>query len=112
MTIIEGEHNYNLNENFARRKYFRKKHALLIFIRDQNDLGNHTTISHIVSGFGISRAFAWKLLERLEKEKDVEKGVQIIIGNEKYHNYFVTHKARQELRVLAKTTIGKRINGH
>ena len=52
-----------------------------------------------MSEFGISRAFAWKFLEKLEKEKNVDKGEQIIIGNEKYHNYSVIDKAIRTMNV-------------
>jgi hypothetical protein len=95
--------NYNWMERRVRRKYFQNKHNLLIFLRNQSELGNYTTVLQIENWFGITTGHAYRLLEQLEKENDVVKGEKVTINDQEYYNYMVTEKAKQELEVLLKS---------
>ena len=102
MTSVEKKR-YDRSEKAVRDKYFQKKHNLLIFLSIQNDLGNYTTVVQVEELFGITREHAYKLLEQLEKEKDIEKGEQVAINGQEYYNYVVTEKAKEELEILSKS---------
>jgi DNA-binding PadR family transcriptional regulator len=95
--------NYNWMEQKVRHKYFQNKHNLLIFLRNQNELGNYTTVVQIENWFGITTGHAYKLLEKLEEENDIVKGEKITINGQEYYNYIVTEKAKQELEVLLRS---------
>jgi len=45
-------------------------------------------------------------LRQLEKEGDVKKGEPVKIDGIEYHEYFITDKARKELKAISKSTNG------
>ena len=95
-------HNVTLNEEDVLSKYIKKRHKLLLFLRDQHDLGKSTTVIEIIRKFRITKENAWKKLKRLEKGGDIKKGDKITINNNVYFNFLITDKVRQELKVVSK----------
>ena len=84
-------------------KYFQKKHALLIILNNREEKGKLITVLDIESESGITRHYAWNLLELLEKDNLVKKGKKVKVNDNEYYTYVLTKKAKQELRVISES---------
>ncbi|MHA1930949.1 MAG: hypothetical protein ACW96X_00320 [Promethearchaeota archaeon] len=82
-------------------KYFRNKHALLIYLARKENNGRLTTVIDIIKSFNITKKYAWALLERLEEGRLIEKGEKDNRGGVDYHSYIPTTQARQDLRLFS-----------
>ena len=91
-----------LNEEDVLSKYIKKRHKLLLFLRDQHNLGNCTTVIEIIRKFCITKENAWKKLSRLKKVGDIKKGEKITVNGNVYFNFLITDKVRQELKVVSR----------
>ena len=91
-----------LNEECVLNKYIQKRHKLLLFLRNEEDLGKNATVLEISDKFHITKDNAWKKLRRLEKIGDVKKGEKIAANGNEYHNFIITNKVRQELSIVSR----------
>lgn len=92
----------DVNEEKILNKYIQKRHKLLLFLRDEEDFGNNTTVLEISDKFPFKKETAWKKLRRLEMIGDVKKGKKIATNGNEYFNFTITDKVRQELKIVSR----------
>ena len=86
------------------KKYLFQKYELLIFLKEEEDVGKKVTIHEITHDFGIERKHAYSILEKLEKENLVKKGDKVRRDGKEYCSYLITDIARQELAIISSST--------
>lgn len=89
-------------------KFLRNRHILLLYLGEEEDNGNKTTVIHVKQAFRIknetstlTKGYAWTLLENLKDEGLIKKSTKISIDGQEYSSWVLTKQARYELKILA-----------
>ena len=99
--MVESKLEEEITANRIIEKYFRNKHALLIYLARKENNGRLTTVIDIIESFKITKKYAWALLERLKEERLIEKGEKDNRGGVDYYSYIPTTQAKQDLITLS-----------